>query len=161
VSTFQIEQAIGPLDQITSNPLPSLVKKLPNKEDFNGLSQPELRQHFEAKTDKRAVNATLFIAKRLMPTSHHTVGLAGIEIKEDTAVLTELVVDDRARGHKLGWELIRRSIMWSSENGAKAIEVSPPPVPDSTADTLLKEMGFSDQTGIPHLDLEDSQLTKG
>lgn len=159
MTAYEIEKITGPLDTTISNPLPSLVKKLPNNDEFQGLSHPELRRHFEAKTDQKAVNTALFIAKRLMPTRPHTVGLAGIEIQDSTAVLTELVVDDRARGHKLGWELIHHSIMWSQDNGAIAMDVHPPPEPNSPAESLLQQMGFVDRNGTPHLDFEDSQLT--
>ena len=162
VTAFTIEQATGPLDLATFNPMVSLTKKLPNKSDFLQLSYPELREHFESITDETNPNSALFIAKRRMAAVGHTVGLAGVRIEEDpeTAVLTELVVDDRARGRKIGWELLRQTIDWSHERGAKSLEVSPPPAPNSAAEALLREMGFDDQHGLPRLDLENSPFTK-
>lgn len=152
MTTFEIEQIHGPLDHKTFMPMVALVKRLPNN-DIHELSHTDLKEHLQNRADND--NSALFVAQTM---GRHTVGLAGVEIHDETAVLTELSVDRRAQGHRLGWNLVHRLVEWSDTQGARIVEVSPPPEPGSAGEALLQEMGFSDQNGNFRLKLADSPL---
>ncbi len=160
MTAFAIEQVRGELPPTIFNPMVSLVKKLPNNSEFNDKSYPEIHAHFNAKTKDSDPTTALFVAQRRMPLAGHTVGLAGVEIHDDVARVTELVVDDRVRGNRVGWQLLKFVAEWADEHNANTIEVSPPPKPNSIEEAWLQEMGFAIEEGTPRMGLEDSQLIK-
>lgn len=158
MSTFEIEQITGPLDHKTFLPMVSLVNKLPDASGEKS-AHTDIRDNFQDLIDKE--NATLFVAlERIQVFGSHTVGFAGVEIDNSKAVIRGVAVDERARGHKLGWQLVQEAVQWSSDNGARIVSISPTPERNSQGEELLHDMGFMDVGGELQLQLDDSPLVR-
>lgn len=154
---YTVEQISDTLDTKTFNPIPSLLRQLPLPNSQK--SHPDIRQDLEEKV--RSDEAALFVARREFQDSSHTVGLAGVELQEvdgqPTAVVTELAVDSRSRGRRLGQWLLGSAILWGSSHGARRVQVEVVPQPNSPGEALLQEMGFVRHDGLPVLELSDDQ----
>lgn len=152
---YSIEQIVGELDKNNFNPMVHIASMMPDSYEPKSFSHPDLEEYFQAKSDSSNGESALFVAKQ-KSLADHVVGLAGVEIEERlgvrTAVVTELAVAPRARGHDLGRTMLADVIDWSQGNGAEVVQIDTVPEPRSHEEMLLKELDFEPSSdGKPEL----------
>lgn len=135
------------------------LKEMPDEYELKDGPQTDIREHFEDLADPEKPGA-LFVVRKRVP-FEHVVGLAGIYPEGNKAILSEVCVSERGRGHNLGKLLVQECIEWADEQQVELIQVDVVPDPDNRANKILSDLEFvPDLTGklVLRLGNEDSLL---